>query len=402
MSRRALIVVAISALLLAAAVVRAEHPVGDLDKPRRDLDRVGCLDCHAPHGTKDQDSLLADPSGGACLDCHERTVSARRSRLEHPRGIMVRDLFAIKRVIEAGGRLGDKATVTCLTCHKTHEDLEPTSLCLACHADRERTMDDGGLGHGGGECFTCHSVHRGNASALSRRTPSQGDPKGCLTCHGAGNEYEPETARPGRDGHPHFDRDGGLAQTRPPLRTCMSCHTLAHDPRQLKDDSCEGCHDAQAAEQARGGHGTATCMDCHPAHEPMPALVASTAKLNPVSRRCLSCHSGETRVELAKEKVAEYDHPEMVFRPDGQRWTPLGNLPLFDPSGERVPAGQNGDLTCISCHTTHGPEEGRPARGLKRSGWEEPCAACHGQEALPFFLYFHEPKMRGGDPKTGL
>ena len=401
--RRALpIAAAAAALLLVAAVVQAGHPVGDLDKPRRDMERVGCLDCHSPHGTVDQDSLLADPTGGSCLDCHERTVSARRTRTEHPRGIMVRDLFAIRAVLEAGGRLGENATITCLSCHKAHDELEPKSLCLACHADRERKMDDGGLGHGGGECLTCHSVHRGTANALSRRTPSPGDPKGCLTCHGAGAKYEPERARPGASGHPSYDKPGGVAQTSPPLRSCFSCHTLAHDPKILDHDSCEKCHDDQAAEKARGGHGTATCLDCHPAHEPMPALVASTAKLNPSSRRCLSCHSGEVSSDLATEKVAEYDHPEMIFQPDGQRWTPLGKLPLFSPEGERVPAGENGDLTCISCHTTHGPEQGRPARGLKRSGWEEPCAACHGQDALPLFLYFHDPKMRGGDPATGL
>jgi predicted CXXCH cytochrome family protein len=395
------LIAAVGSILVAAAV-QAGHPVGDLDRPSRGIERVGCMDCHTPHGSDDEVSLQSDGDGVACRECHDNKVGSARALNEHPRGVMVLDFTSIRRVFEAGGRLNSSGQLVCLTCHQVHADSDPMALCTTCHRGQDKRMEDGDRGHGGGECQQCHAVHRGTASETSRRIASPGDATGCLTCHADGAKHAPERMRPGKLGHPSRDLEGGVAQTNPPLRGCTSCHPRAHDPRALDHGSCEKCHDEQSDDRARGGHGEATCLDCHPAHLDPPLLLASTAELNPLSRRCLSCHSPEVSSGLATQKVAEFDHPEMIFRPDGQRWTPLGNLPLHGPGGEVVPAGENGDLTCSSCHTTHGPEAGRAGRGLKRSGWEEPCAACHGQDALPFYLYFHEPARRGGDPKSGL
>jgi hypothetical protein len=120
------------------------------------------------------------------------------------------------------------------------------------------------------------------------------------------------------------------------------------------------------------------------------------ADVNPFSKRCLGCHSTDAE-SGDTSRVSDYEHPAPVFTPGGQRWQPLGDIPLYDASGLEVPAGANGDLTCGSCHRTHGPDPDEPADELRRPGWKAGCAACHGESTLAYYLYFHQPDRRETD-----
>jgi hypothetical protein len=52
-------------------------------------------------------------------------------------------------------------------------------------------------------------------------------------------------------------------------------------------------------------------------------------------------------------------------------------------------------MTCSTCHETHGPDADKPGDHLRRPGWEEVCAACHGDQGLVLYRYFHDPEARG-------
>ena len=190
--------------------------------------------------------------------------------------------------------------------------------------------------------------------------------------------------RPGTLGHPV---DGEAHGAKGEALTCETCHD-AHNPRADRGlAACEGCHAEQASAAHRGGHGSATCLDCHPMHSAAPSAKLS-GSVNPRSAPCLACHAS-TSANATAPKVLSYSHPELVFTPDGSRWTPLGGLTLYAADGTEEPAGKNGALTCSSCHLTHGPDASEPGDNLRRPGWKEACSSCHGEKALPLYRYFH-------------
>lgn len=360
--------------------------------------RKGCLGCHGPHGSKSEPLLRTAGDGNMCSVCHEEQAAERHN---HPLGQQVgRDVPSPRpsaQLIEARG-----GGVLCRTCHDLvggqgevllRRPADGGQLCLVCHDERKglASAPHGEVaGARGMPCLGCHDLHGGPADRqlLKLKRGSTGDPLGCATCHGPGAPNEPEEARPGRVGHPVVDQPGGLPQSEPPLSGCPSCH----DPHLATLDeatACRSCHLEVSTEWERGNHLRAACSDCHPVHTDLPRLDPAYSDLNPLSQGCLRCHSkGAESVDAPK--VSDYEHPAPVFLPDGGRWAPRGDLPLFDAAGLRVETGANGDLTCGSCHSTH------DARQL--ADWKESCSACHGRDALPWYLYFHRPEKRGKTP----
>lgn len=361
------------------------HPMGDVAGKLEGVDRVGCLDCHAAHGVVSEGRQLRLRERESCEDCHE--AQKAKTRADHPRGIRVRDSETIAAVRELGGEFEDYDRVGCVTCHDAHAEIDSKKLCKVCHDD------DGshGTGHGGSDCAACHTPHRGVGKAEVRR-PSPGDPTGCLSCHGPGKRAQTGDDQPGMLGHALLDQPGGLPQSDPPLEGCPSCHD-SKSPGRPDSELCALCHDEQSEERLLGGHGEAVCLDCHPVHHEPPKGPESKAALNPSSQRCLVCHADDATNGPAPRQTA-FKHPDQVFEDDGQLWTNEGVLPLYGPGGNLLEPGVNGDLSCGSCHLTHGPDPAHPGTARRRPGWEEDCQRCHGPTAIGYYLYFHQPERR--------
>lgn len=354
-----------------------------------------CEACHSAHGAA-EDPLLRDASSPAlCTACHADQGQVGRN---HP---LVRGPGSDVEAPRLSAKLADarEGALGCRTCHDlvggkgeglVRQPADGGLLCLACHTERDDLMSaahKGVRGQDGLVCLGCHDVHGASQDDhLLRiaRAATAGDPQGCLSCHGKGG------AVPGKAGHPVT----GEAMASGDHLTCLSCHS-AHDPME-KGARCESCHAEQAHAREAGGHGDATCLDCHPAHEAAPH--ASLAGVNPAAARCLACHATGSAGDAPE--VASWEHPTPAFLPDGKRWQPDGRLPLFSASGEVQPATENGELLCQSCHVTHGPDASK-GDNLRRDGWKEVCASCHGEDALVLYRYFHDPTRRaseGGSP----
>lgn len=375
------------------------HPVG-AELARRMKDRPDaasqqCLACHAVHGADGDPLMRGEADGRLCANCHE---SESEPKAAHPTGLtgapsQPGPSLAAHLPLDPGGR------ATCRTCHdlaggrgeallRLPED--GGTLCAACHADQAEAL---AFGHGGVDgsngiaCLGCHDTHEARVPDHLLRgfgASTAADPNGCLGCHRPGGSGA--AAGVVRGGHPvdgmaHEELEGQAL-------TCATCH----DPHGPKDDlpACGECHTEPAAAAQRGGHGKATCLDCHPAHEDPP--VAALAGANPNVRGCMGCHLDGRD---GSPKLAAWEHPDLVFKPDGTRWTPLAGLPLYGPDGAVLPNGQNGELTCASCHETHGPNAAEPGDKLRRPGWKEVCTSCHGTDALVLYRYFHQPDRRG-------
>ncbi len=374
-------------LALSAGLVQAEpHPVGrvDADQARAtgvdpELDRVRCLDCHVSHGAQSETLQRFPTAGDVCMECHEGMVT-RASELDHPVGEPL-DSWKIPKLREAGIAMGREGTVVCSSCHAVHSDEPSTRGCVACHEEQR--------GHGSGReqaaCSDCHGVHVGVGPRVER-VPTEGDPDGCMSCHGRDGDAFEEGCEPGVLGHPLV----GAEHEGEPL-TCTTCHD-PHRPELDKETACLECHEEQHEAAERGGHGATTCIECHPVHTAYGFDHTTFPEANRRSWACLDCHSGD-RDEDAPQ-VKDWQHPTPIFDLEGKRWFPLGALPLFDPDGKEVPEGDSGALACATCHWTHGPEAA--VDSLRRSGWEAPCSSCHGDDALPLYRYYHQPQRREG------
>ena len=362
-----------------------------------------CLGCHTPHGAGAEPLLRSEDEGSTCAACHDDHATPG---LNHPLG---RRVGADVPHPSRGSSLltARDGGLLCRSCHDLASGRGESllrlvdgggSLCLDCHDERKalRTSPHGRVdARGGIVCLGCHDVHGGHAERSFVRTAAvatAGDPLGCLGCHGRGKVAAPAQSRPGEWGHPIVDRSGGARVGVPALEGCESCHD-AHSTA-VAQDGCAACHLEQGEDAVRGGHGDAVCSDCHPPHQPPPrALSSSDPEANPASFRCLACHGDGSPTRAPK--VLATRHPAPVFLPDGRRWAPLGDLPLFGADGVQVAAGKNGDLACASCHFVHGPDGKLPGENLLRHTWKDACAACHGKDALSYFLYFHKPERRG-------
>ena len=378
------------------------HPTGaklarQLAEWGEDPTKGGCLGCHAPHGTT-RDKLVRSPDqGGLCLACHEDHA---QPEINHPLELKKGQKGPRPRP-SADIQLSSTGGLSCESCHALVGGtgkalLKPPHdgglLCTACHEDK-KVLQKGGHRNmhapNGTPCLACHDIHgekKQNHFLISSKAASTGDPSGCLACHSPRGKAARAGVSPGAQGHPV-----GVKDSKDKTLTCETCHD-AHDPSLKGDKGCGDCHSEQKAAQTRGGHGNTTCLSCHPAHQRSP-IESKKAGLNPRTAACLSCHAAEAGRGDAP-RIASYEHPAPVFDMKGRRWTPLAGLTLYNARGEPAGAGANGDLTCSSCHLTHGPDSDQTRDSLRRGGWQTACSSCHGDDALPLYRYFHKPELR--------
>ena len=241
-----------------------------------DPTRGQCLSCHAVHGATGAHLTRDDADGALCAACHQQEATAGRT---HPMGLS--SASAAGHASTAGLPLDLEGHMSCQTCHELvggsgdallrHTEGK-ASLCASCHTEQAGALGGGHAKLHGAEglsCLSCHDVHGQSAATAMLRgasSSSKADPSGCLSCHGAGGSAARAGVRPGTLGHPvDGEAHGGAALT------CETCHD-AHNPRADRGlAACEGCHAEQASAAHRGGHGSATCLDCHPMHSAAPS-----------------------------------------------------------------------------------------------------------------------------------
>lgn len=372
-----------------------------------DLDCFSCHAMHRPDGETEDDTGPVELEEGepesilvACEHCHQALLDGA---LEQPR-----QSHAVGKTLPWSADREALASLTtivddrveCRTCHRPHGALSDkllvvpadssSALCQGCHKrevnnasghpfDEEPSEDmaavlaDNGVvltTDGRLDCLSCHAPHD-NASAPLLRFP--GGPLGaCEVCH--------------------QDRFEQIQRGDHHEKSCVDCHGM-HRENQPTSEMCAECHEDQTEEAGRGGHGDAVCMDCHRVHEQDPMSVWVGADDNPFSLRCLSCHAVDADWGDVP-RVAFYQHPVELFTPEGDAWTSLAEIPLFDQAGEPLQLGAAGEVTCGTCHRTHGPDPQRKRPQLRRPQWKLACPICHGPDALLFYQYFHYPDNR--------
>lgn len=343
----------------------------DMTRSTGDIFRGSCAYCHVPHKAQGERLWLSAPYGPKtgwgsrpiaqlCYTCHDNTGGGYNANDVVPTAFSPRShgFQTIRAPLAPDGSVPlleqlpyvQTGLMDCTTCHDPHAATPPflrggsiDALCKGCHG-RENAGLTGAL--------NTHGV----AGAL-------------YSLHPSGVEYE--------------DLPGNGPTTLHPLPAVFEVPTAAGAWKL-------GGH----REGWQAGGGKIGCQTCHPVHGgwnymlgvlPGPPASSLTPLENAgtaTAALCQSCHAGGD----AGESVGKgSDHP--MNRNDG---TPA----VAYPEGWR--SGPLGEVTCSSCHDTHGGAAGTSLLrqgGDTVEGW---CFSCHSVSAL--LPAYHHSTRQNDDP----
>ncbi len=262
--------------------------------------------------------------------------------------------------------------------------------CLGCHGQKgfAAPLDEGGMRplhvdgdalhqsvHGNYQCLDCHQdirqlPHRARLKKVD-----------CVSCHlklgtGAAPERTPWLQSDSVDlviqtkrytHSVHAKRQGAEDNA-----GCADCHTAhyvfpATDPRSTvhrlnTPETCGRCHEKALEEYRHSIHGaslktpwkgdSATCSDCHSAHEIAPKGTLSTHRV--IVQQCAACHPKEVRSYKATThgQLAWLGDPDVAQCKDCHR--PHDTRKVDDPESLVAPGQRL--KTCQKCHEDAGPD----------------------------------------------
>jgi len=322
--------------------------------PLDEQGKIQCATCHTAHGVPSgpdsKDTIFmrtSNRNSAMCRMCHPNRGGEKMAD-NHPLDVTTRPIPA--GLMNLGALSGDKKNqIICQSCHAAHgarnehfliKSGKDSSLCLACHQDKNVFAPDGQkrpvhvvnvkpktaqiptdlvsrgarLGDGGELiCQTCHKVHNSKFGPQLLLIKKDDTSAFCLTCH-ADKEY--------------------IADTKHNLRLSAP-----------NEKNLEGKTVAQAG----------VCSACHLPHKAARPLAAGA---DFTARLCMSCH-GKGQV-AQKSRLFGTTHPLSVYpfanRENDSVLTTISvkpdelTLPLYDNSGVR---DRSGKMTCATCHETH-------------------------------------------------
>jgi hypothetical protein len=267
---------------------------------------------------------------------------------------------------------GAHAIPKCLDCHKTLEFANVRRECAACHdATHGKSL--------GTDCSRCHS------------TRSFQDRSGFVQMHGS-------TRLPLTGAHTTVECEGCHAPGGDPASTylgkspeCRACHAAdvgrTVDPDHARAGfiaDCSACHNTSQWPGAgfdhhrfalTGGHGTATCSQCH-----------VTGPYNTTSPACISCHQQDFASTENPDHRQNGISTDCLACHDTRAWQGViadhRDLPLADAHGGLAcnRCHESGTYAgtapeCYSCHRADYEQTSRLDHAAAAFGTD--CAKCH-------------------------
>jgi hypothetical protein len=446
---RALLPLAALALLLIAAAyavpLRAQEGAPSVPHPL--LGRVDCLSCHGKsveigeghegrtndtctmcHGVRDNSGIppLPHPTQGQekCLECH-----------------------AAGKVRPFPGDHTFQTEAVCLKCHPVTalaiipvipHPMQGREDCLSCHgAGQLKPVPADHQGRTDEMCSVCHQLSAtANAPVPEIPHPTQGR-EDCLACHAFGQVKPYPADHQGRAADTclacHQMSAAAAAATPVPApdiphpiagrEDCASCHGLGQvrpfpaDHQGRADETCQGCHEVNAAEMAPPStevvptpisepelFGENSCVTCHQglggaSAQKTQDWQASVHAAEGVG--CVSCHGGDpNQADAAAAMSAEAGFLGVPSKGEipGLCASCHSNVDLMRPynipidqfdqywqsqHGQALVEGDQNVATCYDCHGGHkvlGVKD--PAATVYPTNEPGMCAGCHADGAL--------------------
>ena len=280
-----------------------------------------------------------------------------------------------------------KYEVECKNCHERFNKAGQSKLCLDCHKDVAKDVNDKKGYHGkqtsDKACKECHTEHKGRDAKIATFDEAKFDHNGtdyplknahantakvkCVDCHKAGKKYR-DAPSPCNDCHKKDDiHKGSLG----PL--CEDCH------KETKWKEATFDHD-KTKFPLKGKHIKTECKECHP-----------NQKFKGVPLDCYGCHKKDdkhkgslgTKCEtchIEKDwKTAKFDHDKETKFPLKGKHAEIkcDACHKDDPTYKRLKLG----LTCIECHKKDDKHKGR---------YGEKCQDCHNEKDWKTITFDHD------------
>lgn len=273
----------------------------------------------------------------------------------------------------------------CTKCHKRFDKAAQTQLCLDCHKDVRKDVEQKQGSHGRfkeqRECKECHTEHKGRAENIAPITDqtfdhertdfplkaAHADPKKseCKSCHKPKAKYRDAPS----DCYACHKKDdthkGNLGSA------CSDCHT----ERNWKDTVGKFNHD-KTRYPLRGKHTDVKCADCH-----------ANERYKNTPMDCYSCHKKDDKHKGQEGTKCEECH-------DARSWkkTPFDHnksrFPLMGAHAKTeckkchlTPAFKDAPSDCYSCHKKDDKHKG---------AFAEKCETCHGASNWKAITFDHE------------
>jgi formate dehydrogenase gamma subunit len=348
----------------------------------------------------DESSMKTSVHGAfQCVSCH---VGLNPGAMPHAKVIKPVDCKACHPI--KGFEISIHGTrASCKACHGTHDILlrkNPKSMvsrlnisntCAHCHeakASEYRTSAHGLALQAGSNvsptCVNCHGAHDILLTSNRQSPVFKGNEADlCLKCHLENPQIRKQIGVSAWfiEGYKTSIHGAALAAGNLKSATCSDCHG-AHDVKNSTDPSartnkretphtCSRCHDAIAKIYGESIHGTAvrngnmdapSCTDCHGEHQifsPTDAR-ARVAPMNVSEQVCGRCHNS---VQLSRR----YGMPSNQFK-------------TFSDSyhGLAARAGSIEVANCASCHGIHNIKPSSdPASSINAKNLAATCGRCH-------------------------
>lgn len=383
-----------------------------------------------------------------CLDCHTggtlepRTIRGETVSLDVNPTTLSASAHAKLACVECHTGFNPEATphrprLTPVACGGCHEDADSSHVFHAPGTNSKVRVASGNL-----TCKTCHGTHEvPSTGALTTATGAKAVNAGCAPCH------KEEVAH-----YEHSAHGRAAAEGQKEAPTCISCHKQAitaernggETSRHKIDQEklCLDCHlddpavrervgpkagfikayetSIHSAELKEGNAKSATCIDCHGAHEMAKGYVAdaktekfhipatcgrchekvahtfagsvhgkAVAKGNPDSPVCTDCHGEHTikKADAPDSPVAPGNVSTEVCSPchsSVRLATKYGirsdRFKTFNDSfhGLAIRGGQVSAANCASCHGSHDILPSSDTRSLIHpANLAKTCGECH-------------------------
>jgi predicted CXXCH cytochrome family protein len=385
---------------MAGNLAGENHPLGQVTNtvprelwnkhtaPETAAHTITCQTCHTPHGNQ-QESLLKQNASDStlCLTCHadKNSVNPDGTRnFLHVINVAPTNAIVPANLITNGAKLSKNGAITCLTCHKIHQNKiekhllvakvdNQSTFCFNCHSDKKAFNQ------------TKHNLTQAFPNAKNHAGKSVTDSGPCSACH-----------MPHQNARPTAGADAIAGQ-------CMGCHGLAgissktnlvgrsHPTDVLWPSAKSPATGAKPISlplfdplRRHAASGNITCLTCHDPHKAQPDGSPSPRPMflrKNVPVLCQECHPGQiellnTKHDLLASSTAVRGEPS---KNSGLSDGSLTDPPQLLPSSRNI-SGQTPSESgsCGVCHLMHSANNSTWAQPLPKSpNPADKCRGCH-------------------------